>query len=236
MTEVTASSPRPRRIGVPGWLDLRLVLGVVLVLASVAGGALVVSRARETQPAVVVTHDLAAGTVLTADDVAVRQVQLPGRGRGVYLGTVAAAVHRELTRAVAAGELLPAAALRVTPAGTTLTVPLEPGAAPDLRAGQRIEVWVSTPACASRVLLADVTVQAVHVDAGGTFSTGTGGQDVVISIGRALADRVVAALAITDVRLRAGVLAGPDARAASSPPAVASLPDLAPCARPSGTR
>ncbi|HEY2299804.1 MAG TPA: SAF domain-containing protein [Jatrophihabitans sp.] len=231
---MTASSPQPRRISTPSWLDLRLVLGAVLVLTSIAVGAVVVSRARDTHSAVIVTRDLAAGTVLTADDLAIRQVQLPGDGRGAYVATVGGAVHRELTRAVSQGELLPVAAIRAAPAGTTLTVPLDPGAAPDLRAGQRIEVWVSTPNCASTVLLPDVTVQTVHVDSGGAFSTGTGGQDVVISIDRALADRVVAALAIADVRLRAGILAGTDPAPASEPPA--PLPDLTRCAQPSGAR
>jgi hypothetical protein len=163
-------------------------------------------------------------------------VQLPGDGRGVYVATVGGAVHRELTRAVSQGELLPAAAIRAVSAGTTLTVPLDPGAAPDLRAGQRIEVWVSTPDCASTVLLPAVTVQTVHVDSGGTFSAGTGGQDVVISVDRPLADRVVAALAIADVRLRAGILAGTDPAPASASEAPAPLPDLTRCARPSGAR
>jgi hypothetical protein len=236
MSTVTASSPQPRRINAPSWLDLRLVLGTVLVLTSIAVGALVVSRARDTHSAVVVTRDLATGTVLTADDLAIKQVQLPGDGRGLYVATVPAAVHRELNRAVSKGELLPAAAIQAVPAGTTLTVPLDPGAAPDLRAGQHIEVWVSTPSCASTVLLADVTVQAVHVDSGGTFSTGTGGQDVVISVDRALAYRVVSALAITDVRLRAGILAGADPDPSPSSPAGVTLPGPAPCARPSGAR
>jgi hypothetical protein len=233
MSTVTVSSPQPRRISTPSWLDLRLVLGVVLVLASIAAGALVVSRARDTDSAVVVTRDLAAGTVLTSDDLAIKQVQLPGDGHDVYIATMGAAVRRELNRAMSQGELLPAAAIRAVPANTTLTVPLEPGAAPDLRSGQQIEMWVSTPNCASTVLMADVTVQAVHVDTGGTFTTGTGGQDVVISVDRALAGRVVAALAIADVRLRAGILAGPVPPDASRGSA---LPDLAPCAKPSGAR
>jgi hypothetical protein len=232
---MSASSPRPRRITTPSWLDLRLVFGVLLVLASIVVGAVVVSRASDTHPAVVVTHDLAAGTVLTADDLAIKQVQLPDDGHGVYLSTVHAAVHRELDRAVSKGELLPAAAIHSVPARTTLTVPLDPGTAPDLRAGQRIEVWVSTPSCESTVLLADVTVQAVHVDNGGSFTTGTGAQDVVISVDRPLADRVVSALAIQDVQLRAGILAGSDASVAPTT-AGATLPDLGPCARPSSPR
>ena len=227
---MTAPSPSPRRISPPSWLDLRLVAGVGLVLASVAVGALVVSRASDTEPAVVVTRDLAAGTVLTGEDLAVEQVQVPGGGDGVYLSRVRDAVHRELDRAVSKGELLPAGAIQAGPARTTLTVPLEAGAAPDLHAGQRIEVWVSAPGCASTVLLGAVTVQAVHVDSGGSFSTGTGGQDVVISVDRRSADRVVSTLAIDDVHLRAGILAGTGV----GRPAAAALPDLGPCARPSG--
>ena len=61
------------------------------------------------------------------------------------------------------------------------------------------------------MLLPDVTVQAVRADTGGSFTTGTGGQDVVISVepdaGRPGRPR---ALAIDDVHLRAGVLAGAD--------------------------
>ena len=232
MSGMTAPSPRPRRVPTPSWLDLRLVLGVVLVLAATALGAVVVSRAGDTRPAVVVTRDLAAGTVLTADDVAIRQVRLPGEG--VYLTAVRDAVRRELDRPVTAGELLPAAAIRSVPEQTTLTVPLSAGAAPDLRAGERIEVWVSTAGCSSLVLIADVPVQEVHADNGGSFATGTGGQDVVISVGRALADRIVAALALEDVTLRAGILAGDRA----DPPAsgAAPLPDLGPCARPATAR
>jgi hypothetical protein len=233
---MTAASPRPRRIATPSWLDLRLVTGVVLVLASVVVGALVFSRASDTHPVVVVTRDLAAGSVLTPDDLAITRVQLPAGGHGVYLSTVDDALHRELVRTLAKGELLPAAAIHAAAARTTLTVPLDPGAAPDLRTGQRIEVWVSTPTCASSVLLAAVTVQAVRVDSGGSFTTGTGGQNVVISVGRPLADRVVSALAINDVHLRAGVLAGSESNAAPDDPVGPTLPDLAPCATRSAGR
>jgi hypothetical protein len=233
---MTAASPRPRRIAPPSWLDLRLVLGVALVLASITVGALVVSRAGDTQPAVAVTRDLAAGTVLTADDLAIRQVRLPAGGGDVYLAGLHDALHRELTRAVSAGELLPAAAVHPVPVRTTLTVPLDAESAPDLRAGQRIEVWVSTAACPSSVLLAGVTVQAVHVDGGGSFGTGAGGQDVVISVDRSLAERVVGALAIDGAQLRAGILAGPADGPTDDAAPHAALPDLGPCARPSAGR
>jgi hypothetical protein len=203
-------SPSPRRIAAPSWLDLRLVLGVLLVLASVLIGAKVVSGARQTYPRVTVRHELAAGAVVGAGDLRLAQVQLPDHGK-------------RLSRPVSAGELLPASALDTVKAQTTVTVPLASGSAPQLHKGQRIELWVSTAKCSSLVLLPDVTVQAVHGDSGGSFGSGSDGQDVVISVPPDLAERVVTALAIEEVRLRAGVLAGPTGIAG------APLPDLGAC-------
>jgi flagella basal body P-ring formation protein FlgA len=239
------ASPQPRRIATPGWLDLRLVLGVVLVLASVLIGAKIVSSASRTYASVAATRDLAAGTVLTRDDVRLAQVQLPGHGRGVYLRTMADAVGKRLERAVSRGELLAAAAVAHVREQTTLTVPLAAGAAPKLRSGQRIEVWVSSASCSSVVLLPDVTVQSVHADSGGSFANGSGGQDVVISVDPADAGRVIQALAIDEVKVRAGILVGhasPSATASAAPSAPAapsSAPpptDLAACASASPSR
>lgn len=218
-------SPPARRVAAPSWLDLRLVLGVLLVLGSVLLGAQVVSSARHTYARVAVRRDLAAGVVLTAGDLRLVQVQLPDSGHGVYLARVNDAVGRRLARPIGAGELLPAAAVADVPAQTTVTVPLASGSAPQLRKGQRIELWLSTPQCASVVLLPDVTVQAVHGDTGGSFGAGADGQDVVVSVAPGLAERVVAALALDDVRLRAGVLTGP-VPAGGQP----VLPELGACA------
>jgi hypothetical protein len=237
-------SPEPRRISTPSWLDLRLVLGVVLVLGAVLLGATLVSRAGDTHPTVAATKDLAAGTVLTASDLTIAKVQLPHNGQGVYFSDVKDAIGKKLGRAVSKGELVPSAAVGAVRAETTVTVPFAAGDAPDLRTGQRIEVWVSTATCSSVVLLPDVTVQDVHADTGGSFSSGSQGQDVVISVEPALAGRVIAALAIDQAQIRAGVLVGgqPDPAPTATPtpdPSTAPgrLPgDLAACAGRSGSR
>ncbi len=196
------------------------MLGVALVLAAVLLGARLISGASRTYGVVAATHDLAAGAVLSAGDVRVAQVQLPDHGRGVYLTDPDAVVGKRLDRPVTKGELVPAAALAHPTAQTTVTVPLADGAAPDLRAGQRIELWFAAPSCESTVLLRDVAVQSVHADTG-SFSSG-GGQDVVISVDPAAADRVAQALAIDQVQLRAGVLVGP--ATAATPTAATPTP------------
>lgn len=224
------TSPRPRRLATPSWLDLRLVLGVILVLASVLIGAKVVSSANRTYPRVAAQHDLAAGTILTADDLTVARVQLPRHGAGVYVSRVQDALGKQLSRPVSAGELVPVGALGGVIAQTTVTIPLPAAAAPELHKGQRIELWVSTSSCPSLVLLPDVAVQGVHADADGAFGSGSGGQDVVISVAPDLADRVMQALALDEAQLRAGVLVGTgrDQRSGSTP----ELPDLASCVSP----
>ena len=239
---MTAASPSPRRIAKPSWLDLRLVLGVTLVLAAVLIGAAVFARANHRYPMVVATRDLAVGSILGSDDLTVAQVQLPDRGAGVYLRRTTAALGKQLQRPVATGELVPAAAIRRAPARTTVTVPFATGTAPLLRPGERIKVWVSTPTCTSVVVLPAVTVQGVQADTGASFTTGTGGQDAVISVDPPLADRVIAALAIDQAQLRAGVLVGgasvtqlSGAVDAAGPPG--GLPaDLARCAGDAGSR
>jgi hypothetical protein len=204
---VVSTSPRPRRVTPPSWLDVRLVLGVALVIVAVVVGALVVARSHHTDPVV---------TVTLGDDA-----------KALYASDADAVTGRRLRRDLAAGELVPIGVTVPARSLTTLSVPLGSGAAPALRAGQRIELWLSGPGCSSIILLPDVTVQAVHTD-DSNFS-GNGGQDVVISVAGDAADRVVVALALEDAHLRAGVLSGPG-------PAPGRLADVASCASSSATR
>lgn len=222
-------SPTPRRVGRPSWLDLRLVLGVVLVLAAVLIGAKVVADARHTTTQVAVTRDLAAGSILRASDLTTVAAQLPDNAH-LYLSDPAKAVGKVLDQPLRRGELLPSAALaaRTGRGLTTVNIPLAADAAPVLARGQRIAIWLSTSSCPSTVLLPDVTVQDVHAADAGTFSNGGTGQDVVVSVTPDLAARMVTALAIDNATIRAGVLTG--APAGSGQP----LPAIEGCAKSAG--
>jgi hypothetical protein len=234
MSGMSTASPTPRRLKSPSWLDARLLIGVLLVLGSVLVGAKIVSGAGQSYRMLAASRDMAAGTLLTAGDVSAVAVRLPDRGRGIYLSTDTVVAGKRLNRAVVRGELVPAAALGVPAATTTLTVPFDEGNAPELRAGQRIEVWISTRSCPSSVLLGDVTVQSADAAGGSAFGSGSG-QDVVLSVAPSLAQRVVAALALGEsggagAVIRAGVLSGP-----VQPGVNDQLPDLAGCAVTSGS-
>jgi hypothetical protein len=223
MSGVTALSPLPRRVRPPSWLDLRLLLGIAMVLGAVVLGAVVVSRAQHTTPVVAATRDLAAGTVLTAAELTVVRVRLDDAASALYPGSTSALVGRQLARDVRGGELIPRAAAATSHAETTVTVPLPEGSAPPLHAGQRIEVWLSSPSCPSVVLLGDVTVQGVS--SRDTGFSGGDGQDVVLRVAPGLAGRVVGALDLDQAHLHAGIVTGTAARETG-----ANLPDLSGCA------
>lgn len=233
MSGVSVLSPEPRRITTPGWLDLRLVLGVVLVLAAVLIGATVVSRAGDTRPSVTATRDLEPGTILTAADLRITQIKLSDTDDHVYLRRVQDAIGKSLDRRVSKDELLPAGSVEKVTARTTVALPLASGTAPRLHDGERIELWVSTKSCAAVVLLPDVTVQDVRTTDDGSFGSGSGEQDIVISVTPALSRRVVAALAIDGAQIRAGVLVGGDPTSIPTlgvPSAVAPAPGVVPSA------
>jgi hypothetical protein len=226
MSDMNFPSPAPRRISMPRWLDLRLVFGVVLVLVAVLIGATVLARARHTDKELAVTRDLAAGATVQAADLRLVDTQLPDdvRRDGGYLSDADDVVGKVLAKPLHKGELVPASALTVGTGATTVSVPFAADAAPALTRGQRIVVWLSTPACPSIVLLPDVTVQDVRAADSGNFSSGGTGQDVVLSVAPELAQRVVEALAIENATIRAGVLSG--ARQVTK----TALPALDPCA------
>ena len=215
------ASPTARRVSPPSWLDVRFVLGVALVLGSVLVGARVVAASDHSYRLAAASHDLAAGTVLRAGDLRTVSARVPDRGR---YESAASAIGKQLTRPVSAGELMPASALAVAPALTTVTIPFPDAQAPALRVGERIEIWLSTKSCASVVLLPDAAVQDVSSAGGGSFST-SDGQNVTLSLPPGLAARMVAALAVDGGVLRAGILTGPAQDAAT-------LPDLSGCASP----
>lgn len=171
MSDIPAS-PRASRLATPGWLDTRLVLGVLLVLTSVVVGARVLASADRSQTVWATTHDLAPGAVLTDTDLTRVRVRLFGHSQSYVRGSGPAPTGYFLRRGVGAGELLPYNALTRPGADVAfryLTVPVRRGhLPPDLVGGAQVDVYVSAeakagattsvPAAAPRLVVRNVTV------------------------------------------------------------------------------
>ena len=143
------ASPRASRLATPGWLDGRLVLGLLLVLVSVVVGARVLSSADRSTLVWAASKDLTAGTLLADGDLEPVRVRL-FESTAQYVGAGGQApVGYVVRRGLGAGELLPQGALTAPEQGAGLrlvTVPVQAGHyPPTLRDDQRVDLWV-TPA------------------------------------------------------------------------------------------
>jgi hypothetical protein len=205
-----ATSPTPRRVRTPNWLDLRLVAGVTLVIGSMVAGAVTIAAADSSTRVWAVTRDLAPGTVVTSADLKPIKVRLPSIE--LYFSTSSKVsadqvIGKTVASEVFADQPLPRPALVSTPPATTLTVPLSSDQAPRIARGQRIELWLSSKSCQASVILPSVTVQDVQTGGGGAFGTSTA-ENVVIRVPADDAARVVAALGLGGTVIRAGLLSG----------------------------
>jgi hypothetical protein len=197
----------------PRWLDLRLVLGVLLVLGSVLIGARVLSSADATVPVWAASGDLAAGTVLTGDDLVAVDVRLDDAA-DAYLSTGTRPSGRTLSRPVSRGELVPRAALADPPSLVQVALPVQAGyVPPGLTRGRLVDVYAvgtSSGSAASSATSASSSatpsgagvtpvvtaapVQSVSGRAEGVLSTPTTTVQVVVSVPAARAPEVLAAI------------------------------------------
>lgn len=209
-------SPPARRLRGRSWLRPRPVAGVLLIVGSMAAGATVVSAADRSVLVWAAAGDLSPGTVLVPDDVRPVRVRL-FESAARYLDTARSPAGYALGRQLAAGELLPAAALRTVKPGVVVNIPVPPANAPAVSRGQSVDVWASTRDCLPQRVLAAVTVQDVRADSVGALSAGAGALQVVVRIGAAEAERVLAALS-REATIRLVVLDGdPPEPAATAP-------------------
>jgi hypothetical protein len=193
----------PRRVRTPRWLDLRLVLGVLLVLGSVLLGARVVSAADATVPVWSAAGDLAAGTVLTSDDLIAVDVRLDDAA-DAYLSTSTDPAGRTLARTVRAGELVPRSALEAPADLVELALPVQSGyVPPSLVRGRLVDVYaVAAPAAGGvgedeagvTLVVGAAPVQDISGRSEGVLSTPTTTVQVVVSVPADEAPGVLAAI------------------------------------------
>ena len=140
--------PTAARLQRPRWRDVRLVVGVILVLSSVVLGSMVVTAVDDRVPMYAARHALVPGQPLTESDLVRVDVQLGSRGARYLSAAEALAPDRYVLHEVRDGELVPAAAVagRDAVAVQSLTLTVDAGAAAVLRVGSRVDVYLNAPA------------------------------------------------------------------------------------------
>lgn len=135
------------RLRRPRWKDPRLIVGIVLVAASVLMGALLVSRLAETTPVLVARSPIVPGDVIGPDNLATVEMRL-GEQDGLYVGSLEAIPTGAVaTRTVQAGELVPLSA--VGQAGDVplrpIVIPVDATVAESVTPGATVELWHTGP-------------------------------------------------------------------------------------------
>jgi hypothetical protein len=189
-------------MGRPRWLDVRVIGGVLLLVASIVIGAKVVGASARTSPVWVAAHDLAAGTVLTAGDLAQADVNLGDRG-DLYLDASSSLAGRLLGRALRAGELVPVSAVGPVGDARIVSVSVQPARMPPgVQHGSVIDLYLTAGSTSlggadvsTRLLQSGITVQSVVAPASGGLSGATSSEyQVALLLSPDRADALVRAL------------------------------------------
>lgn len=163
---VAAPVMRLRR---PRWKDPRLIVGIVLVLASVLMGSLLVSRLAATTPVLVARSTIVPGDPIDPADLTTVELRL-GDQEALYVGSAEAIPEGAVAmRTVQAGELLPVSVL-----GQGEDVPLRPVVIPvdatvaeSVVPGAQVELWHTLPVDAdgggggAEMLVGDAVVRRI---------------------------------------------------------------------------
>ena len=140
-------APTAHRLRRPSWKDPRLLVGVLLVLASVALGSRVVAAADETVGVWAAADALVAGDRVHDGALSVVQVRLDGAPERYLPADQPLPAAAVALRPVGPGELVPRSAvgdadgLERRPVGVPLGGPVPSG----LVRGALVDVWVSEP-------------------------------------------------------------------------------------------
>ena len=163
MTAQVTPRQRPRAL----WADARFLIGVVLVLVSIAGVWFVVASSRQTVPVYAATRTIVPGESISPSELRVVDVAL-GSLEGAYASGDTLPADAVATRTIPAGELIPATAVGEASdvRTTTIVVPSSTAIPASIDVGTPVEVWAAPlddqgVRQAPRILVADAAVAAL---------------------------------------------------------------------------
>lgn len=128
------------------WMDPRLVIGVALVLASLAGVWFVVQQAARTEIAWAATRTLLPGETIAGADVQQVEVRLQ-QSRGRYVDASTTPVGMVVASTVGEGEVLPLRTVGTQASLDRAAVVIDVGSAlpTAVRTGALVDIWTAAP-------------------------------------------------------------------------------------------
>lgn len=168
------------------WSDVRFLIGLVLVVLSIASVWLIVSASGHTSPVLQVIRTIPQGEILASDDFRVVEVAL-GQLSDDYLAPEDLSEGLVAARTLTEGEMMPRSAIADADDARTTTIVVESstGVPEDVAAGTVVELWQAPPLDdgrthdAPRILVADAIVSDV-VESDGMLAADTVGVEVVV--------------------------------------------------------
>lgn len=133
------------RLQKPGWKDPKLLLGLLLILASIVAVVGIVKVTNQTEEFFVAKHEVAVGDIVTAEDFAVKKVRL-GEANHLYLSADAQIPEHAVSHQhMLSGQLIETNALneQKKDGRREVTVTLDSTVASTLKSGDLVDVWVS---------------------------------------------------------------------------------------------
>lgn len=181
----------------PFFGDLRFLIGVALVLASIAGVWVLVSTSRQTAPVLQATRTVLPGETISSAELQVVEVGL-GALSDSYLAPQSLKPGAVAVRTLTAGELVPLAAVGDPDALRTTSIVIRSTAVPaDVSAGAVVELWHAPPIDEGRafeeprIVVADAVIARVAEEDG---MLAGGRIDVEVVVDRADVADVLAAI------------------------------------------
>ncbi|MDQ4490995.1 hypothetical protein RBS60_12400 [Sinomonas sp. ASV486] len=134
------------RLTKPSWKDPRLLVGLLLVLASIAGVVALVDAADKTVGAYAAKEDIAVGQTIDASRLVRVDVRL-GDAEGRYLAPDALPEGKVALQRVAKGDLVPASSLGEPRAvdRKPVSISIAQSLPAEATVGTRVDVWVALP-------------------------------------------------------------------------------------------
>lgn len=189
-------SPTASRLRKPSWRDSRLIVGLLLVLVSVVGGALVVQAVDDREPVYAAARQLVPGQALGEGDLVRVDAQLGDAAEQYLSASSAPPGDSYVLRELRPGELVPRSAVGGPDVAQSQPVVLQVDAtsASALVAGAVVDVYVNAPVeeegtagearlAGPQLTLESVAVSSVAAD-DGMLAAGSGTRAVQVMVPR----------------------------------------------------